>query len=209
MKPLSSAKTGFGKLRDGRLVLTIEHDVLRGVAPEMLLWWFSHIGGTMYHEGGTYPRYLVWHPLDHIHWELVREAPTGGAGVGARFRIVEAFGRDPEHLVDSVELVEKLDETGIIPCRRLFGEIIFRLEHRFTPVEEGTRYDSRMTVGAASLPGRLLFNRFVRPRLFSDDMGWAWLKHNVEEVGNFEHFLPALFARRNEASAPSDARTSL
>ena len=32
------------------------------------------------------------------------------------------------------------------------------------------------------------------PMVFGDLMGPAWLKHNVEEVGNFEHFLPALFA---------------
>jgi len=29
--------------------------------------------------------------------------------------------------------------------------------------------------------------------LLSDQMGHAWLTHNVEEVGNLEHFLPTLF----------------
>lgn len=50
-----------------------------------------------------------------------------------------------------------------------------------------------MLVGSTSPLGRAVFNR-VRPRVFPDDMGRAWLKHNVEEVGNFEHFLPALYA---------------
>jgi len=31
--------------------------------------------------------------------------------------------------------------------------------------------------------------------IFSDLMGPAWLRHNVEEVGNFERFLPELYAR--------------
>jgi hypothetical protein len=52
-----------------------------------------------------------------------------------------------------------------------------------------------MELGADTAFGRLLFNRLIRPVVFSDLMGPAWLKHNVEEVGNFEHFLPALFAR--------------
>lgn len=198
MKPLSSARAGFEKLADGRLELTIEHDILRDVTTEMLRWWFMNIGGAMEYEGGTYPRYLIWHPLDHIHWELVRPAPDGGAGPGARFRIVEAFGRDPAHLIDSVEIVEKLDETGIILSKRVLGDPVFRLEHSFAPADGGTKYDSRMVVGSSSLFGRLFFNRFVRPRLFSDETGRAWLRHNVEEVGNFENFLPALFARHNE-----------
>jgi hypothetical protein len=49
-------------------------------------------------------------------------------------------------------------------------------------------------LGADTAFGRRLFNRPIRPMVFSDLMGPAWLKHNVEEVGNFEHFLPALFA---------------
>lgn len=206
MKAVSSAKTGFRKHPDGRLELTIEHDTIRGVTPRMLRWWFEHIGGTMEHGGETYPRYLVWHPLDHIRWELSGEAPGGGAGVGARFRIVEAFGRNPEHRVDSVDTVEKLDETGIVLSSYVLGDRIFRLEHRFEPVEDGTRYDSQMIVGSSSPFGRLFFNRLVRPRLFSDEMGPAWLKHNIEEVGNFEHFLPALYARHRSSHAPPSDR---
>ncbi len=41
---------------------------------------------------------------------------------------------------------------------------------------------------------RPFFNRIVRPRVFSDDKARTWLKHNVEEVGNFEFFLPDLHA---------------
>lgn len=39
------------------------------------------------------------------------------------------------------------------------------------------------------------------PRAFPEQMGRAWLKHNVEEVGYFEHFLPSLY--RNEAGEAS------
>ena len=176
------------------MILTIEHELVRGVSPEMLDWWFRHIGGEMEISGRTYPRYRVWHPLDHIDWQLVG-GDAERVGIGAKFRIVEAFDRNPAWLVDSVETVTKLDETGIRLERNILGSEVFSLEHWFESVDGGTRYRSRMELGADTAFGRLLFNRLIRPMVFSDLMGPAWLKHNVEEVGNFEHFLPALFAR--------------
>lgn len=192
MKSIDGADVDLHHAR-GRLVLTIEHELLAGVTPPMLDWWFRHIGGDMELDGRMYPRYRVWHPRDHIRWELAEGDPHR-VGVGARFRIVEAFARNPAWLVDSVETVTKLDETGIRLERRILGSDVFSLEHWFQPADGGTRYRSRMELGADTAFGRLLFNRLIRPRVFPDAMGRAWLKHNVEEVGNFERFLPQLFA---------------
>ena len=196
LKPLGSARTAFDRAPNGQLVLTIAHDLVRGVTPAMLVWWFEHLGEPMTHAGRTYPRYLLWHPRDHIHWALARRAPGGGTGQGARFRIVEAFDADPAHYVDSVEVVERLDEGGLSLARRLLGREVFRLEHRFTPTDGGTLYRSRMVVGVdAGWAGRW-FNDHVRPRLLSDAAARAWLRHNVEEVGLLEHLLPPLYAAR-------------
>jgi hypothetical protein len=193
MKRPAPAQTTLSHER-GVLVLTIDHDVVRGVTPAMLAWWFGQIGGTMEYRGRTWSRYRVWHPRDHIEWDLV--GPASPVGVGSRFRIVEAFGRNPDFLVDSTELVAKLDESGIRLTRSLAGSTVFSLEHWFEQVPDGTRYRSRMEVGGTGVLGRLLFNPIIRPRLFPDEMGRAWLSHNVEEVGNFEHFLPELYATR-------------
>jgi hypothetical protein len=89
--------------------VTIDHRPLDGVTPAMLDWWFRHIGGSMSYAGKRPPNYLVWHPRDHIRWELARPARDGGVGEGARFRIVEAFGGRPEFYVDTTDTVEKLD----------------------------------------------------------------------------------------------------
>ena len=209
MKPVSSAKTGFTTDGDGRLTLWIDHDIVRGVTPAMLHWWFEHIGETMEHGGKLYPRYMLWHPKDHILWELKRPAPNGGAGQGAYFRIVEAFGRKLDFYVDSTDYVEKLDDEGISLVGRAVGLEFFRLEHRFIRVSGGTQYRSRMSVGMqAGFPGRL-FNIYVRPRVFSNAAAQAWLTHNVEEVGMFEHFLPELYHGRqmpDSANVPEPAR---
>ncbi len=210
LKPVTSARTTQTRLPNGQLVLTIEHDVIKGVTPAMLHWWFEHIGDTMEHEGKTYPRYLMWHPRDHIHWELAKPSPYGGAQQGAYFRIVECFNGNPRHYVDSVEYVEKLDEEGISLVRRILGTEVFRLEHRFGRVAQGATYRSRMVVGGSACPTAWFFNRFVQPRIFPDEMGTAWLTHNVEEVGLFEHILPPLYwaamakARQGAAVVSSD-----
>jgi len=195
MKPVASARTTQAILPSGQLELTIVHDTVRGVTPAMLRWWFESLGQTMVFEGQTYPRYLLWHPRDHIHWELAARSAAGGTGQGARFRIVEAFAANPAYYVDSTEYVEKLDEEGISLVRRVAGVEVFRLEHRFGRVPGGASYQSRMVVGVASGALRRVFNTWVRPAVFSDAMGTAWLTHNVEEVSMLENILPALCAQ--------------
>jgi hypothetical protein len=50
-----------------------------------------------------------------------------------------------------------------------------------------------MIVGYESWFGRFIINPIIRSWIFTDDMGYAWLQHNIEEVGNFEFFLSDLF----------------
>jgi len=198
-KSTSSATTSDSQLPSGQRLLTIEHEVVRGVTPPMLRWWFENLGKTMSHRGTVYPRYLLWHPRDHIHFGLADPAPNGSTGQGARVRIVEAFAANQDYYVDSIVLFEKLDDEGLTLVRREFGRELFRLEHRFASVPGGTSYRSRLLAGASS--GRLagLINSVVLPRRFSNAMGTAWLTHNVEEVGMLEHILPALYAARSDS----------
>jgi hypothetical protein len=193
MKTMESAKTSFITDNDGVIELSIEHDIIQGVTPKMLMWWFCNIGGEMTYKGKTYPKYLVWHPRDHIHWSLAEISAKRQAGVGSYFRIVEAFGRNIKFLIDSTELVEKLDETGIKLVKRIGAIEIFSLQHDFMQDGHNTRYKSKMTVGSSKKPFNKIFNSCIRPLFFTNDMANAWLKHNIEEVGNFELFSPELY----------------
>jgi hypothetical protein len=210
LKPVSEAKTTVGRLPDGRLELTIKHDLVRGVTREMLAWWFCRIDGTMNYQGRVVPRYRVWHPGDHIYYKDTSVAADGTGSAGTTRQIVEMFNRDPRYLVNIIDRVVHLDETGILLSTEraslLLGGIqtpllplgaeVSTLQHDFIAAPGGTRYESRLLVGRDSLFGRLLLNRIVLPRLvMSEEMGRAWLRHNVEEVGNFERFLPALYDR--------------
>ena len=139
LRPIDTATVHYATAPHHRRRVTIVHRPLAGVTPAMLLDWFTHLGGTLRYGGAVIDRYLAWHPLDHIRWELARPAPGGGAAEGARFRIVERFAGRPEYHVDVVDRVEKLDETGIRLVQRFAGRSIFQLEHTWSPgVEERT-----------------------------------------------------------------------
>ncbi|MEZ0453781.1 hypothetical protein ABTW24_19475 [Sphingobacterium thalpophilum] len=199
MKSLETAKTSFTIEENGVFKLTIEHDPIRGVTPKMLLWWFKNIGGEMTYKGKNYLKYLVWHPKDHIHWCLVGKTSNNEVAAGSYFRIVEAFGRKMEFLVDSTEYVEKLDETGIRLVKRVGKFEIFSLQHDFIQDGQNTIYKSQMIVGINKKnPFNKIFNYCIRPLFFTKEMGTAWLKHNIEEVGNFEFFLPELYEKETK-----------
>lgn len=198
MKPLSSAKTSLEILDDGRMYLAIEHDVVHGVTPAMLLWWFRHMKGTIEIEGRAYPRYRVWHPRDHVEHRYVRDPAGGVAGPGSVFLIHEVLGRDPAFEVNVHTDVVRLDEGGFSHRPRVHGiSGLLRMDYTFERVPGGTRYVNSMTVGP-SLPGWLRGAvSALRAATFDEAHGRAWLRHNVEEVGNFEHFLPALYAEEH------------
>ena len=206
LRPMDSAQTSLRRLPDRRLVMTIRHAPLRGITPEMLVWWFQNIEGTIEIDGREYPRYLVWHPYDHIAYDTTRRR-DGSVSPGVRFHIVEAFGRDPGLRVETRDHVEVLDTSGLRLSSRIAGIEMFVLHHRFTREEEGTQYDSTMVFGAAGTIGRVvnpLLNRFV----FGERHARAWLKHNVEEVGLLEELLPRLLGRDEAVSraAPGTGR---
>ncbi|QAY72319.1 hypothetical protein ET445_02165 [Agromyces protaetiae] len=203
LRTLDERRVSIAEFPYRRLRLTIDHEPLVGVTPEMLLWWFGHIGESMEYHGSVQPRYRVWHPLDHVHWGLVNPAPDGTVSEGARFRIIEAMGRDERFYIDSVDRVEKLDLTGIRLVLRIAGAMFFQLEHTWSRAEGATHYTSVMDVGSRS-PLGLPINAYLRSRIFVPGMERAWLRHNIEEVGRFEHFLPDLYRSRRDADLAAE-----
>ena len=188
LRATDTARTSIERLPRSRRRVTIDHQPLSGVTPDRLLWWFTHLGGTMSYAGRVLPRYLVWHPLDHIHWDLARPDRNGGAGEGARFRIVEAFGANPDFYIDTTDTVEKLDRTGIRLVSRLAGVPVLQLEHTWSQGRDRTHYVSVLDIGARGRAFTPVI-RFLTQRRFPEPLLQAWVKHNIEEVGLLEHLL--------------------
>lgn len=200
-KPVESARSGVEILADGRLRCWIEHDVLRGVTPAMLAWWFRHLEGEIEIAGRRVDRYRVWHPRDHVSVRYARRNADGTVGVGSVIHLVEMLGADPRRLVDVHTTITKLDEEGFAHRPRMHGLPLARMDYRFTPLPTGTLYSNSLTVGLPGLLGRLV-NPLLRRFRFDEACGRAWIRHNIEEVGNLESFLPALYARET-GTAPT------
>lgn len=205
LREVSTAVSAIEELPGHRRRVTIDHRPLEGITPEMLLFWFRNIGSTSVYAGREMQNYLAWHPLDHIHWELEREAPGGGAGEGARFRIVEAFGADMANYVDTTDVVEKLDRTGIRLVRRVLGVPVLRLEHYWSACQGHVHYVTVLDLGARARAFRPV-NRVLSRHRFPEAMTRAWLRHNIEEVGYLEEILPGLWAAAGEHAPPAHAR---
>ena len=199
LKPVSSAESGIQRLPDGRTKFWIRHDLLKGVTPRMLVWWFSHLEGDVEIGGRRYNRYRVWHPFDHVHASYAWKRPDGTVGPGAAIRLREILGRDLKHIVNVTTRIERLDEGGYVhsPALHVGPERInfavrglARMEYAFTPVRQGTLYENSLVLGGESWWGPTATRVLTPP-----GHGEVWIKHNVEEVGAFEQFLPALYYR--------------
>ncbi len=193
LKPMTSAETGVETLTDGRQKYWIRHDVVRGVSPRMLAWWFAHLEGTIRFGGRDYNRYRFSHPRDHVHAGYAKRLPDGSIGPGAAIRLIEVLGRNPRFVVDTTTHIERLDEGGYIHNPELHGRTgLARMEYSFEPTAAGTLYQNCLIIGARA-PWYPLIRPLVQAFAFTGPQSVAWLRHNIEEVGMFEHFLPDLY----------------
>ena len=196
MKTLASAETSVSRLPDGRVQYAITHDLLRGVTPRMIVWYLNHLTDDYVVNGQTVQRYRMWHPRDPIRLTYLRPADDGrNFGAGAVVRIQEAFNANQKYKMNIKAYVAFLDETGFAHHEKMWGLRVARLDYRFEETAAGTRYENALRVGLSG-SGFFArgFNRTLVPRVFPEHKGRAWLVHNIEEVGNFEFFLPEMFA---------------
>jgi hypothetical protein len=202
-KPVSSASAGAETLNDGREKYWVKHDVLKNVTPQMLAWWFGHFAdGDVEIQGRRFPRYRVWHPLDHVYAHYVRRASDGSGGPGAQIALCEYLGRNPSYKIEGVSTIEKLDDTGFIHQVIKGGVVLARMEHVFTKTGDGTRDENCLIVPGTPRLGPVA--RLVLPLLFPDEKGQAWLKHSIEEMGYLENFLPELYGRETKHESVID-----
>ena len=124
LRPTQSAEVTVRRLDDGRLEQRVVHATMPGVTRTMLRWWMDHVGDTVDWHGKRVLAYRLWHPLDHIHFEIRRERDR------LRLHIAEAFQAQPRYLLNYVFDVPNLDDTGfrLEPC--LLGVPVPELHHR-------------------------------------------------------------------------------
>ncbi|MDW5375340.1 hypothetical protein R6258_00280 [Halomonas sp. HP20-15] len=119
----------------------------------------------MEYAGKTYPRYLVWHPLDHISYEVSNAQPDGSVGKGTRLRITEEFQRKSDNYLQiNVQVRQRNEETAIIE-KRVAGMVVVELVNKLEPTTNGTNYISTMTIGTTSWPRHLGLNKVLNSKI--------------------------------------------
>ncbi|MBV9280111.1 MAG: hypothetical protein JOZ41_08530, partial [Chloroflexi bacterium] len=187
MRDITSARIAVRRLEDGRLEQTIEHAPLPGVTPAMMLWMLANMGREVEWRGRRCILYRCWHPIDHIHFEVL-----GPFRPGCRFHIVETFLGRPEYLRDFVYNVPRLDRPGFRLELRLLGQLVGSADEEWEEQPDGMVWRVRQITGMAA-PLLKTLNPLLLRR--SAGMLQAWLLHNVQEDGNLPHVLPELSAR--------------
>jgi hypothetical protein len=144
-------------------------------------------------DGRLVSRYRVWHPYDHVNARLLLNRPFE-AKEGAIAELEEYFGRNPEYYTNPAVRVDKIDEEAVTTTWFENGIAIGHLDHELEAAPGGMRLGHVMYVpGESTEVGKLL-----APRVWPRAMGEAWLTHGIEEMANFENFLPQLYEREQE-----------
>lgn len=199
LKNVDKAFSKMAHLSDGRAVFEIDHQPVREVTAEMLAWWYGVCANlTLVIDGETYPAYRVSHPRDHVSFERAEHAGDRPLAAGDHVNIVEAYKRKAEFLVREQLEVVALDETQFCLRATRAGITVAHLSFFFEDGEDGLQVRNLLTVGLEKGLLKPLVNRLLIPWLYSEDKNYAWMRHSVEEIGNFENFLPEIFARRDQ-----------
>jgi hypothetical protein len=194
----SQAAAAHTILPDGRIYLAIEHRPLPGVTPEMLAWWYRVLPlSQVEFDGALRPMYHLFHPTEHGRIWIEAPAADGQPGVGAGGVVArfEWFGPfDSEGAARVIELSPQRFVTRPELAGVSFGEI----RHSWGDSSQGAVYTVDTVIGVDWPVVGPAINALLRWRVFSEPMLREWQRHQVEDVGLLPHFLPALYAQRND-----------
>lgn len=158
----------------------------------MLEWWFTHFPyhAISFPDGLVVSAYRLWHSLNHNEIKVKHHSLSGqlGMAMGARLELRERWGSEPRR---TSLRVMRMDDSGLAMKIVLGPLLLGEVEETFEPNNQGTRCTSSLK----TLPSRWGFRHALRSRHFSPAIVDTWVKHKVEEIGNFERFLPQLYAQ--------------
>lgn len=162
---------------------------IKGVTPDMLAWWWDHIGNT--------ERYKLWQPVDHVsfEWSVPPTSPDMRYDIGAVQKVKEYIGKSALTL-----LITGADPTVKAPPVALSDPGYFyalanpsllngvlpdnQLVHQWKPTPAGDGVILRSTFKNTALA------RVINSTFF-EDLG----NHALREFQMLPYFLPRLYRR--------------
>ena len=195
---ITQAVTAHEILPDGRIHLTIRHRPLPGVTPEMLAWWYRVLPiSEVEFDGARRPMYHLFHPTEHGRIWIEKPASDGlpGVGAGAVVARYEWFG---PYESEGAARVAELSPRRFVVRPTMAGLTFGEIRHEWGVSSRGATYVVDTVIGVDWPIVGPWVNALLRRRIFSDEMLREWQRHQVEEVGLLPHFLPTLYAQRND-----------
>ena len=198
LRDLRGAVTSHEILSDGRIRLHIEHRPLPGVTPEMLAWWYRVLPiSRVKFDGVVHPMYHLFHPYEHGRIWVEQPAADGRPGVGAGGVVARYEWFGPYDSEGAARVVE-LSPRRFVTRPEIAGINIGEFRHEWGDSPRGATYTVESVIGVDWPVVGPAVNALLRRHVFSEGMLREWTRHQVEEVGLLPHFLPALYAQRQE-----------
>jgi len=171
----------------------ITHLPLIGIRPEMLAWWYQKLPvSSIDIHGIRYTLYHVFHPSEHGRIRVTEPANDGtpGMGVGALVERDEWFGPFDSK---GAGRITQLSAAGMTVVPEVAGLQFGEIQHIFEATPTGSQYRVVSVIGVEwPLIGRVV-NALIRHKMYPEVMIKEWERHQIEEVGMLQHFLPALY----------------
>jgi hypothetical protein len=177
-EPVLDVLTGAFNQSEGKTIdLVVNHEVLKGITPEMFKWWSPHIDDTK--------RYQMWCPQDHVSfkWEI---PPGKDNPAGAIQQAEEKIGDYPASV-----LRIRYENPKDCPFTRIYQHFgwgcilgpsskpVTLVCHECEETSEGLRLRSTFRLPAKTP------EKFIQ----------ALRKHNLMEMGQLVQFLPELYKK--------------
>src|SRR5262249_11231168 len=136
----------------------------------------------------------LWHPFDHVavRWTKRVVGPDGHLAGGSVVHIREIL--DGRIDVNASAVVTRFDLEAFNFDLLEGGLVVGSLDHAYSPAEGGSRFHTELRIGVQwPLIGPVV-TALARRLRFPRDAIETWIRHNIEESGETEKFVPQLYA---------------
>lgn len=173
--------------------ISIRHQILEGVDSEMLYWWFRYFcyQNLQMASGELVSAFVLWHPLNHVNFEIQKHSLSGAVGLSAGTQIsIETKSRN-RFLITSVGSVQALDRTGIsLRFRKFMSGPAFLIDN-FVDSRGGLAYASRLIT--TSNERKSSKESSLEQSLIRD-----WIEYKIQVTANLQILLPSLFKSQSK-----------
>lgn len=189
----SKAEYKVKVLDDGRIQIEIEHLPLVGIEPKMIAWFYRVLPiSRVTLNDKAYPLYHIFHPSEHGQIEVKEQASDGtqGMGINALVERQEWFGK---YNSKGAGRITHFSNRKMVIKPEILGFQFGNIEHRFNKTADGTQYTLVSEIGVKNSVLGAFLNYYLREKIFTKNMIEEWVRHQVEEVGSLQFFLPQLY----------------